>query len=68
MYVTEKTGWTPNQIRELTPDQLNMYLDTWNDLAEKKEGKSTEIKNPTVEDMKFFNLSSGIARKRIPKK
>jgi hypothetical protein len=53
--ITEKTGWTPQQIRELTIDQINEYILAWSG----GEKASTEEEYDT-DNWQLFNLTSGL--------
>lgn len=53
VFITEKTGWTPQQIRELTIDQIKQYGQIWSN--QPKDGSGL-----TVQDIELFNLESGI--------
>ena len=55
--LTDRTGWTPKQIGELTLKQIKEYVRIW-------KGES-EIATPTYEDMQTFNFTSGIKTVKI---
>lgn len=50
--MTEKAGWTPNQIRELSIGQISEYLNMW--------GTKQKKETTTISDAEIFNLESGI--------
>jgi hypothetical protein len=58
--ITEKTGWSPNQIREMTLSQIEEYIKAWNGKVKEKDSETTDV------DM--FNLEAGIPRIKVPKK
>jgi hypothetical protein len=60
--ISDRTGWTPRQISELTLKQIKLYIKAWNG----DSGKKRTMINPDLGEIKAFNLSSGI--ERIPKK
>lgn len=57
-YISEKTGWTPRQIGQLTIKQIKLYLDGW---TKKREGPA-DLDNPDYEEVRQFNLNAGIER------
>jgi hypothetical protein len=61
-FITEKTGWSPREISQLTFKQLNAYLVAWG-----KQMGTKESVDPTVEDLEKFNLVAGIPKKLIKK-
>jgi len=63
----EKTGWTIDEITDLTFRQLNLILKGWNSMSGNKEDKR-EMHSPSVEEMELFNLTSGIEKIHVKKK
>lgn len=58
--VTEKTGWTPEQILSLTLYQLKEYMRLWFGTGKDKNT------NPGKQEIEMFNLFAGI--KKVKKK
>ena len=59
--ITERTGWSPEQIRELTLPQIIEYLKGWS----KPDNSNSELE---YQDIQLFNITSGIPIKYIKKK
>jgi len=59
--ITDRTGWTPKQIGELTLEQLKIYLNAW---TGKPEDEASDL---TPEGIRRFNLFAGIPQKVIRK-
>lgn len=56
VFLAARTGWTIEQIGQLTFKQLTLFVTTL--LADSDE--EGNIINPTAEEMELFHLSAGI--------
>jgi hypothetical protein len=59
--LTDRTGWTPQQILQLTLGQLSVYLNFW--IGSKKKGTDDN----TFDDLELFNIMAGIPKKVVKK-